>query len=99
MTMIEQIWKWFRRRTKKRVCVDFNGSYGDLLRILQSLPDECLDKPVIIYDGEIDKQYMKDGISYPSPNGEEYREVRSIGFTGPGCKKLGADNMLLYVGD
>lgn len=98
--MIESIWKRFRRRTKKRVCVDFNGSYGDLLRILQSLPDECLEKPVVICDGEIEKKYISsDGVSYPTPNGEEFREVRSIGFTGPGCKKLGSGNMLLYVGD
>lgn len=79
---------------------DFNrGTYRELLSILQELPDECLDKPVVIHDGEIEKEYIRDGISYPSPNGEEYREVRSIGFTGPGCKKLGSGNMLLYIGD
>ena len=79
---------------------DFNrGTYRELLCILQEIPDECLDKPVVIHDGEIEKKYIRDGVSYPSPNGEEYREVRSIGFTGPGCKKLGSGNMLLHVGD
>ena len=80
---------------------DFNrGTYRELLAILQEIPDECLDKPVVICDGEIEKKYISsDGVSYPTPNGEEFREVRGIGFTGPGCKKLGSENMLLYVGD
>ena len=96
---------------------DFSrGTYRELKAILDEIPDDCLDKPVIICDKLIEDQYIRDGVSYPTPNGEEFRSVksirfvrsikslairfvRSIGFTGSGCKKLGADNMLLYVGD
>ena len=75
------------------------GTYRELRAILDEIPDDCLDKPVIICDKTIEDLYIRDGVSYPTPNGEEFRSVRSIGFTGSGCKKLGADNMLLYVGD
>ena len=75
------------------------GTYRELRAILDEIPDDCLDKPVIICDKSIEDQYIRDGVSYPTPNGEEFRSVRGIGFTGSGCKKLGADNMLLYVGD
>tara|TARA_Y100000004_G_C8721415_1_gene330269 strand:+ start:54 stop:329 length:276 start_codon:yes stop_codon:yes gene_type:complete len=79
---------------------DFDlGTYRELRAILDEIPDDCLDKPVIICDKLIEEQYIRDGVSYPTPNGEEFRSVRGIGFTGSGCKKLGADNMLLYVGD
>ena len=75
------------------------GTYRELKAILDEIPDDCLDKPVIICDKLIEDQYIRDGVSYPTPNGEEFRSVRGIGFTGSGCKKLGADNMLLYIGD
>lgn len=79
---------------------DFDlGTYRELRAILDEIPDDCLDKPVIICDKRVEDLYIRDGVSYPTPNGEEFRSVRGIGFTGSGCEKLGADNMLLYIGD
>ena len=61
---------------------DWNtGTYRELLSILKEVPEEMLDQTAMVYDNKVD----------------EYVDVRSIGWTGPGCEVLGNQHMYISI--
>jgi len=61
---------------------DWNrGTYRELLAILQELPDSYLDQDVTVLDNDTD----------------EYYNVGSIGFTGPGEQRIDPDSFFLTI--